>query len=79
MNIYDILNKIIKNSWFELSANLFVENDRELLDDNEKTLFDLLKNISSLGTEIHNNEIKFHPLFVTVDGKCIFTLDDMSE
>lgn len=79
MNIYDILNKIIKNSRFELSANLFVENDRELLDDNEKTLFDLLKNISSLGTEIHNNEIKFHPLFVTVDGKCTFTLDDMSE
>ena len=49
------------------------------VDVNEKTLFDLLKNISSLGTEIHNNEIKFHPLFVTVDGKCTFTLDDMSE
>lgn len=79
MDIYDLLNRIIVNKRFELSANLFVDNDRDELDDKEKTLFDLLKNISLLGTKIHNAGIEFHPMFVMADGRRTFSVEDISE
>ena len=54
MNIYELLNKIVVNRRHSLSANLFTEEAREELDENEKHIFDLLRNISSLGTKINN-------------------------
>ena len=39
------------NRRHSLSANLFTEEAREELDENEKHIFDLLRNISSLGTK----------------------------
>lgn len=79
MGIYDLLNRIIVKKRFELSANLFVDNDMDELDDKEKTIFDLLKKISSLGTKIHNAGIEFHPMFVMVDGRRTFSIEDISE
>ena len=79
MGIYDLLNRIIVKKRFELSANLFVDNDMDELDDKEKIIFDLLKKISSLGTKIHNAGIEFHPMFVMVDGRRTFSIEDISE
>lgn len=72
MNIYELLNKIVVNRRHSLSANLFTEEAREELDENEKHIFDLLRNISSLGTKINNKGIEFHPMFVMSDGSRTF-------
>ena len=79
MDIYDLLNRIIVNRRYELSANLFVDSDKDELQDDEKEIFDLLKNISSLATQIHNDRIEFHPMFVMADGRRTFSVDDISE
>lgn len=79
MNIYELLNKIVVNRRHSLSANLFTEEAREELDENEKHIFDLLRNISSLGTKINNKGIEFHPMFVMSDGSRTFSIDDISE
>lgn len=79
MNIYELLNKIVVNRRHSLSVNLFTEEAREELDENEKHIFDLLRNISSLGTKIYNKGIEFHPMFVMSDGSRTFSIDDISE
>ena len=43
------------------------------------SIFDLLKNIVSLGTKIHNDGIEFHPMFVMADGSRTFSIEDISE
>ncbi len=45
----------------------------------KKEVFDLLKNIVSLGTKIHNDGIEFHPMFVMADGSRTFSIEDISE
>ena len=47
MDIYEVLNRIVTNRRFELSAHIFTQIDREELDEKDKQLFDILKNISS--------------------------------
>ena len=79
MDIYDLLNQIIVNKSYELSAHLFTKTDREKLDGNNQLIFDLLKNISSLGTKVHNSGIEFHPMFVKADGQRTFSVDDITE
>lgn len=79
VGIYELLNKIIVDRRYLLSANLFTEEDREELDENEKAVFDLLKNISSIGTKISNKGIEFYPMFVMTDGSRTFSIDDISE
>ena len=63
VNIYELLNRIIVNKRYSLSSNLFIEADRSTLSEKEKSIFDLLKNIVSLGTKIHDDRIEFHPMF----------------
>lgn len=53
--------------------------DRELLDESDKPLFDILKNISSLGIKIRDLEIEFHPIFVTTDGCRTFSIEDITD
>lgn len=79
MDIYEWLNKNILNRRYELSSNLYIPEDKEKLDDNSEVLFDLLKDISSLGTEIHNSCIKFHPMFTMADGRRTFSIEDITE
>lgn len=78
MDIYELLNKIIVNESFKLSSNLFTQVDRDCLDESDRPLFDLLENISSLGTEIHNSRITFHPLVVMADGRRTFAIEDLT-
>ena len=42
MDIYDLLNRIIVNRRYELSANLFVDSDKDELQDDEKEIFELV-------------------------------------
>lgn len=79
MNIYELLNRIIVNKRYSLSPNLFIEADRTELSEEERSIFDLLKNIVSLGTKIHNDGIEFHPMFVMADGSRTFSIEDISE
>ncbi|MCM1127990.1 MAG: DUF4209 domain-containing protein [Lachnospiraceae bacterium] len=79
MNIYEVLNKIIVNRRFELSSRLFDDKYRNELTEEEVILFDLLKDISSIGTEIHNGGIKFHPMFTMADGSRTFSVEDITE
>ena len=67
VNIYELLNRIIVNKRYSLSPNLFIEADRTELSEEERSIFDLLKNIVSLGTKIHNDGIEFYPMFVMAD------------
>ena len=79
VNIYELLNRIIVNKRHSLSPNLFIEADRTELSEEERSIFDLLKNIVSLGTKIHNDGIEFHPMFVMADGSRTFSIEDISE
>ena len=79
MSIYRLLNQTIKNERYSLASDLFTETDREKLSEEERRMFDLLKNIASLGTEIHNDGIEFHPMFVMADGSRTFSIEDISE
>ena len=79
MDIYELLNKIIVNESFKLSSDLFTQADRESLNENDKPLFDLLKNISSMSIEIYNSGITFHPMFVMVDGRRAFAVEDITD
>ena len=72
VNIYELLNRSIVNKRYSLSPNLFIEADRIELSEEEKSIFDLLKNIVSLGTKIHDDGIEFHPMFVMADGSRTF-------
>ena len=79
MDIYELLNKIIVNESFKLSSNLFARADRDRLGESDRPLFDLLENISSLGVEIHNSGITFHPMFVMADGRRTFSVEDITD
>lgn len=79
MNIYEVLDKIIVNKRYKLSSALFDDKYRDELIEKDVILFDLLKNISSIGTEIHNGSIKFHPLFTMADGRRTFSVEDITE
>ena len=79
MDIYELLNKIIVNKSFKISSNLFTQTDRDRLDESDRPLFDLLANISSLGTEIDNSGITFHPMFVMADGRRTFAVEDITD
>ena len=79
VNIYELLNRIIVNKRYSLSPNLFIEADRTELSEEKRSIFDLLKNIVSLRTKIHNDGIEFHPMFVMADGSRTFSIEDISE
>ncbi len=79
MNIYEVVNKVIVNKRYNLSSSLFDDKHRDELIEKDVILFDLLKNISSIGTEIHNSSIKFHPMFIMADGRRTFSVEDITE
>ena len=79
VKIYKLLDRIIVNKRHSLSPNSFIEADRTELSEEEKSIFDLLKNIVSLRTKIHNDGIEFHSIFVTAEGRRSFSIEDISE
>lgn len=79
MDIYELLNKIIINKRFELSSDLFTQADKDVLSESDVPLFNLLKNISSLGSNIYNFGIVFYPMFVMTDGSRTFSVEDITD
>lgn len=79
MDVYDLLNQIIENKRYKLSTHLFTDVDREKLNDSDKMIFDILKKISSLGTQVQNSGIKFYPMFDGADGQRRFSVEDITE
>ena len=74
MNIYDLLNKCIAIKKYGLNASVFKDEDRECLDtEEEKQVFDLLKNISSMAIKVNKKGVTFHPLWYG-RGKGLFQL-----
>ena len=71
VNIYELLNRIIVNKRYSLSPNLFIEADRTELSEEERSIFDLLKNIVSLGTKIHNDGIEFVVISLGEEGSIV--------
>ena len=79
MNIYDLLNGIIVGEKVSLSANLFENTKREKLDTEEnKKIFDICRNVSSLGPKVTDDGIEFHP-FMRWEGKRTFDIEDLTE
>lgn len=58
---------------------MFTDADKKKLPEEERYIFDLVKNISSLGMKIDNNGIEFHPMLVMADGRRAFSIEDISE
>lgn len=79
MNIYDALNDIVLVKKRGLTANSYTDEIRNKLDsDEERNLFDLLKNISSLGYKIVNSGIAFYPNMVW-EGKRTYAIEDITD
>lgn len=79
MSIYELLNQIIVDKKYTLLSSLFTDADKKKLPEEERYIFDLVKNISSLGMKIDNNGIEFHPMLVMADGRRAFSIEDISE
>lgn len=62
MDIYEILNEIVMNNPFELSEEIFKQADREKLGEKDKQLFNLLRKISSICTNIDDSIIEFYSI-----------------
>ena len=79
MNIYDLLNKCITIKKYGLNASVFKDEDRECLDtEEEKQVFDLLKNVSSMDIKVNKKGVTFHP-FMVWEGKRTFSIEDLTE
>ena len=79
MDIYELLQEIIVVKKYRISPNEFSEIEKNKLESEaDKKIFDLLKNVSSLGAKITTKSISYHP-FMVLEGKRTFSLEDMSE
>ena len=61
------------------NASVFKDEDRECLDtEEEKQVFDLLKNVSSMAIKVNKKGVTFHP-FMVWEGKRTFSIEDLTE
>ena len=79
MDIYEVLNEIITEPHYYSMSRLFANVDNSTIEDNDRILFELLKNISSMGTHVTKNEITFNPMFTYKDGSRSFAIEDITE
>lgn len=79
MDIYEVLNEIITEPHYHSMSRLFANVDNSTIEDNDRILFELLKNISSMGTHVTKNEIIFNPMFTYKDGSRSFAIEDITE
>lgn len=64
MNIYDLLNECITIKKYGLNASVFKDEDRECLDtEEEKQVFDLLKNVSSMAIKVNKKRSHISPFY----------------
>lgn len=79
MNIYDKLNEIVPIKKYSLLYDLFLDSYKQELDtDEDRKIFDLLKNITSLAAKISYQKVEFCPRLV-MQGKSTFSVDDITE
>lgn len=79
MDIYSVLNSITDVKKHEFPSIVYTDEMRdEIESEEEKRLFDLIKNVSTLSCKIVNNGIEFHP-FITFNGKRSYSVDDIKE
>lgn len=79
MDIYEVMNKTITDKTLRLSPRLFNQEDRKKLNSKDQKLFDLLRDISSVETNILDSEIKIHPMSATVNGQRPFSIEDITD
>lgn len=79
MNIYEILNKIITEPHYYSMSQLFTNVDKSTIEEKDIRLFDLLNNISSMGTHVSNSGISFNPKFTSKDGSRSFAIEDIND
>lgn len=79
MDIYEVLNGIITEPHYHSMSHLFANVDISTIEENDRLLFNLLKNISSMGTDVTNSEITFHPMVTYKDGSRRFSIEDVND
>ena len=79
MNIYELLNELISNQNKRLSKYMFTEELKDKLETElDRKIFEIVKNICSLGVDISMTKISFLPLAV-IGNKRSFSIEDFSE
>lgn len=79
MNIYEALNKIIKVDDYDISNGVFNDEIKNNLNtETDKTLFELIRKISSLHLQISTKSAEFCPGMIW-KGKRTFATEDLSE
>lgn len=79
MDIYSLLDEIVLAEKYALNASLYKEEDKEKLEsDEDKKIYEIVKNVSSLWIEITDAGITFHSRKVWGDKRA-FVIEDMSE
>ena len=79
MNIYDLLNSTVSvKKRFDLCSDFSDKNRDELGAEEEKKVYDLIRNICSMAMSVENDKVEFRPAFI-FDGKRTYALEDISE
>ena len=79
MNIYELLKSNLEVKTYRIPISVFSDELKEvLITDNDKSLFDLIKNISSLALKLLDSGAEFCPMMV-IEGRRTFSVEDLKE
>ena len=78
MTVYEVLNQIETKSFVLFGTDAFQHDIATLDTENDRHIYNLIKNVCSLHTEISAKNIEFQPSFVLMDKRS-FGLQDMTE
>lgn len=76
---YEVIKLVVKDDVSKLSSNLFSDEFLNMLDDEEKTLFQIFKNISSLSEKFEDGVAIYSPGLIIYGEGRTFDLTDMTE
>ncbi len=79
MNIYEFLKNNLEVKNYRIPISVFSDELKEkIITDSDKTLFDLINNISSLALKLSDSGAEFCPMMV-IEGKRTFSVEDLKE
>ena len=79
MNIYEFLESNLQVKTYRIPISVFSDELKEvLITDNDKSLFHLIKNISSLALKLLDSGAEFCPMMV-IEGRRTFSVEDLKE
>jgi len=79
LNIYEFLKSNLEVKTYRIPISVFSDELKEvLITDNDKSLFDLIKNISSLALKLLDSGAEFWPMMV-IEGRRTFSVEDLKE